>query len=70
MRLARSCQDSSGNECGSFWVYDLDDLEDTTADGVATPADFDTSWKYQQDVSILLLNLEEVRPSSAASNDL
>jgi len=31
------------------------------ADGVATPADFDTSKKYQQDVSILLRNLEEAR---------
>ncbi len=31
------------------------------ADGVATPADFDTSKKYQQDVSILLHNLEEAR---------
>ncbi|CAK8993857.1 unnamed protein product [Durusdinium trenchii] len=55
-----NCTDSFGNECGSFWVYDLDDLEDSAADG----ADFDHSkWKYQEDVSILLLNLEEVRVS-------
>ncbi|CAK8994475.1 unnamed protein product [Durusdinium trenchii] len=55
-----NCTDSFGNECGSFWVYDLDDLEDSAADGVSTQADFDHSkWKYQEDVSILLLNLEE-----------
>ncbi|CAK8986553.1 Uncharacterized protein SCF082_LOCUS595 [Durusdinium trenchii] len=59
-----NCTDSFGNECGSFWVYDLDDLEDSAADGVSTQADFDHSkWKYQEDVSILLLNLEEVRVS-------
>ncbi|CAE7498925.1 unnamed protein product [Symbiodinium natans] len=54
------CQDAFGNECGTFWIYDLDDIEDGSADGISTPADFDVSpWKYQQDVSILLLNLEE-----------
>ena len=58
------CQDAFGNECGTFWIYDLDDIEDGSADGISTPADFDVSpWKYQQDVSILLLNLEEVRAS-------
>lgn len=61
-------QDSLGNECGTFWVYDLDDLEDTTADGVATPADFDAShWKYQQDVTILLFNLEEAEDGRSRS---
>ncbi|CAJ1402439.1 unnamed protein product [Effrenium voratum] len=55
-----NCTDSFGNECGSFWVYDLDDLEDSTDDGVFTQADFDSSnWKYHQDVSILLTNLQE-----------
>jgi len=55
------CRDNKGNECGTFWVYDLDDLEDSTDDGVATQADYDrsTSWKYNQDVDIILYTLTE-----------
>ena len=42
-------------------------VEDSTADGVSTPASFEGSpWKYQQDVSILLLNLQEVWPAVVA----
>ena len=66
LRAVLCHQDTLGNECGTFWIYDLDDIEDSSADGVSTPADFDASpWKYQQDVSILLLNLEEVGHSGS-----
>lgn len=46
---------------GHFWIYDLDDLEDTTADGVDTQADYDSidNWKYNQDVDIILSQLTE-----------
>jgi hypothetical protein len=59
--FAPNCQDNKGRQCGAFWIYDLDDLEDTTTDGVASQADYDstTQWKYNQDVDIILYNLEE-----------
>lgn len=32
-----TCHDSIGRQCGTFWVYDLDDIEDgNTADAVTT----------------------------------
>lgn len=58
---APKCQDSKGRQCGTFWVYDLDDMEDTTSDGLSTLAEYvsDTRWKYNQDVDIILFGLTE-----------
>jgi len=55
------CADNKGRQCGSFWVYDLDDLEDTTSDSMTTKAEYDssTAWKYNQDVDIIVSNLVE-----------
>jgi len=55
------CQDNKGRQCGTFWVYDLDDLEDTAADGVSTRADYDSTanWKFNQDVDIIVYGLIE-----------
>eukprot|EP00931_Biecheleriopsis_adriatica_P047271 TRINITY_DN27224_c0_g2_i1.p1 TRINITY_DN27224_c0_g2~~TRINITY_DN27224_c0_g2_i1.p1 ORF type:complete len:3147 (+),score=582.09 TRINITY_DN27224_c0_g2_i1:27-9467(+) len=59
--MANDCQDNKGRQCGSFWIYDLDDLEDTTTDGMDTQADYDSSvnWKYNQDVDIIVSGLTE-----------
>jgi hypothetical protein len=60
-----ACKDSKNRQCGNFWVYDLDDLEDTTVDGVGTGAsgratyDSSTSWKYNQDVDVIVTGLLE-----------
>jgi hypothetical protein len=54
------CSDSpQGNMCGTFWIYDLDDLEDDTGDGVASQADYDDrfAWKFNRDVDIVLSGL-------------
>lgn len=53
------CRDGKGRECGSFWVYDLDDTEDGSDDGVTTYTDYITgdNWKYEQDVDIIVGNL-------------
>ena len=42
-------------------MYDLDDLEDTSADGMTTQAQYDaaTAWKYNQDVDIIVAGLIE-----------
>ncbi|CAE8610726.1 unnamed protein product [Polarella glacialis] len=50
-----TCEDSRGNQCGSVWVYDLDDLEDSTT----TQANYDssTAWRYNEDVEIILTGL-------------
>eukprot|EP00928_Gymnodinium_smaydae_P010937 TRINITY_DN14116_c0_g3_i2.p2 TRINITY_DN14116_c0_g3~~TRINITY_DN14116_c0_g3_i2.p2 ORF type:complete len:1544 (+),score=343.05 TRINITY_DN14116_c0_g3_i2:230-4861(+) len=55
------CQDNKGRKCGTFWVYDLDDLEDNAADGVSSLAEYesDLSWRYNQDVDIILYGLTE-----------
>ena len=59
--FAPFCKDNKARQCGTFWVYDLDDLEDTTTDGVDTQASYDvtTAWKYNQDVHIILSGLTE-----------
>merc|ERR1719197_850256 len=56
-----TCQDNKGRQCGDFWVYDLDDLEDTAMDGVNVQTEYDETnrWKYNQDVDIILYNLIE-----------
>jgi Zn finger protein HypA/HybF involved in hydrogenase expression len=56
---AAECEDSQGRVCGTFWIYDLDDLEDTAADGVDGWSDYDntTVWKFKQDVDIILTGL-------------
>jgi hypothetical protein len=59
-----NCHDDRGNLCGSFWVYDLDDTEDSTSDGIATFADYGgaaplTIWKFNEDVRIVLSGLTE-----------
>jgi hypothetical protein len=56
-----SCSDDQGRPCGSFWVYDLDDLEDTPLDGVVNMTDYENTsvWRYQEDVTIVLAGLEE-----------
>ena len=33
---ASTCMDMQNATCGSFWVYDIDDIEDGAADGVST----------------------------------
>ena len=33
-----TCTDNKGRQCGTFWIYDLDDLEDSTADYMTTRA--------------------------------
>eukprot|EP00434_Breviolum_minutum_P021433 symbB.v1.2.018913.t1/scaffold1524.1/size149785/2 len=45
-----NCEDGRGNQCGTFWVYDLDDIEDADADGVTSRTDYDDiyKWKYNQ----------------------
>ncbi|CAE7040249.1 NUDT20 [Symbiodinium natans] len=45
-----NCEDGRGNQCGTFWVYDLDDIEDADSDGVNSRADYDDiyKWKYNQ----------------------
>jgi hypothetical protein len=55
------CKDNKAQRCGTFWVYDLDDLEDTGSDEVTTQADYDqdTKWKYNRDVYIILSGLTE-----------
>ncbi|CAE8656882.1 unnamed protein product, partial [Polarella glacialis] len=54
------CEDNLGNQCGSFYVYDLDDIEDGSADGVSNKAQYDaTKWKFNQDVDIIVKNLVE-----------
>jgi hypothetical protein len=47
--------------CGEFWVYDLDDIEDGDAnDDVTNQAQYDAStWKYDQDVEIIVDGLTE-----------
>jgi len=56
-----SCFDGRGRKCGTFWIYDLDDLEDAPGDGVETRADYDKwdNWKYNQDVDIIIYGLTE-----------
>ena len=47
------CADNLGTECGSFWVYDYDDIEDGASDGATSIAEYDgASWKYNQDTRI------------------
>jgi mannose/fructose/N-acetylgalactosamine-specific phosphotransferase system component IIB len=58
------CEDNKGRQCGSFWIYDLDDIEDNYAndgDNVNTTAQYDLqeNWKYNQDVDIILYQLTE-----------
>jgi len=59
--MAGDCMDNKGRQCGTFWVYDLDDLEDNPLDGVNSQADYDSTdeWKYNQDVDIIVYNLIE-----------
>jgi hypothetical protein len=47
--------------CGEFWVYDLDDIEDgDTNDDVSSQAQYDAAtWKYDQDVEIIVDGLAE-----------
>ncbi|CAE7924644.1 unnamed protein product [Symbiodinium necroappetens] len=45
--------------CGSFWIYDLDDVEDTPLDGVSTVQDLAASYQYTRDVQITLFGLTE-----------
>lgn len=56
-----NCMDNKGRQCGSFWIYDLDDLEDTTADGLSTLADYhsDSVWRFNQDFDIIVSGLQE-----------
>ncbi|CAJ1388166.1 unnamed protein product [Effrenium voratum] len=59
--LQSSCADGRGNQCGTFWVYDLDDIDDADADGVSSQADYDDiyKWKFNQDVDIIVSGLTE-----------
>jgi len=56
-----TCHDSKGRQCGTFWIYDLDDLEDTTADGVSTQAEYESldNWRFNQDFDIIVSGLTE-----------
>merc|ERR1719171_2793712 len=47
--------------CGEFWVYDLDDIEDGDSnDDVSSQAQYDAAtWKYDQDVEIIVDGLTE-----------
>lgn len=55
------CHDGRGNECGNFWVFDLDDIEDGAADGVSSRAQYDEwgRWRFNQDVDIIVDGLNE-----------
>jgi hypothetical protein len=57
----QDCMDIHKNQCGNFWIYDLDDIEDgDSTDLVTTQAEYDASlWKQDRDVEILLNNLVE-----------
>ncbi|CAE8720003.1 unnamed protein product [Polarella glacialis] len=62
IKAAKStCHDSLGRECGSFWVYDLDDFEDTSGDGVTTISEYVAAgtWRFDEDVQIVLSGLVE-----------
>ncbi|CAE7397007.1 unnamed protein product [Symbiodinium pilosum] len=56
-----TCHDSKGRQCGTFWIYDLDDLEDTAADGVSTQAEYESldNWRFNQDFDIIVSGLSE-----------
>ncbi|CAK8993859.1 unnamed protein product [Durusdinium trenchii] len=56
-----TCKDSWGRDCGSFWVYDMDDLEDTTLDGMSSEDDYRhyQTWRHHEDVTIVLSGLLE-----------
>eukprot|EP00928_Gymnodinium_smaydae_P040215 TRINITY_DN27306_c0_g6_i1.p1 TRINITY_DN27306_c0_g6~~TRINITY_DN27306_c0_g6_i1.p1 ORF type:complete len:5181 (-),score=906.80 TRINITY_DN27306_c0_g6_i1:179-15013(-) len=58
---ASGCEDTRGVGCGTFWVYDLDDLEDGSADGLTSAEQYrgDSVWRFNEDVSILLSGLTE-----------
>jgi hypothetical protein len=60
------CSDSKSRPCGSFWVYDMDDIEDTTSDNVTDQTDYDSKniWRYNQDVDLVLFDLVEETPYS------
>lgn len=47
-----------------FWVYDLDDLEDSALDGVSSRADYDSAdeWKYNQDLRARARRLQPPEP--------
>jgi hypothetical protein len=55
------CQDDRSTPCGGFWIYDLDDLEDSADDGVGNQSDYDhpALWKSGADVNIILTGLTE-----------
>jgi len=56
-----NCRDSQGRQCGTWWIYDLDDIIDSVSDGVADVNDYGlvTNWKYNQDVDIIVNGLTE-----------
>ncbi|CAK8989373.1 unnamed protein product [Durusdinium trenchii] len=59
---AGTCSDNLGNQCGTFWVYDMDDIVDVinADDGVASRAEYEaTNWKYLRDVDIIVSGLTE-----------
>jgi len=59
--FAANCADTQSRACGSFWVYDFDDLEDSASDGVAAISDYNAAgtWTYNEDVEIVLSGLTE-----------
>eukprot|EP00927_Polykrikos_kofoidii_P002778 TRINITY_DN11111_c1_g1_i1.p1 TRINITY_DN11111_c1_g1~~TRINITY_DN11111_c1_g1_i1.p1 ORF type:complete len:1928 (+),score=277.30 TRINITY_DN11111_c1_g1_i1:722-5785(+) len=54
------CHDGRGRRCGTFWIYDLDDIEDDISDGVYDLTTYeDAIWKFNQDVDIIVSGLTE-----------
>merc|ERR1719482_1455981 len=50
-----TCMNMQKTSCGSFWVYDLDDLEDGAADGVTSQNDYDSALhRVNENLEILL----------------
>ncbi|CAJ1414200.1 unnamed protein product [Effrenium voratum] len=57
-----TCSDNLGNTCGTFWVYDMDDIVDVinADDGVSSRTEYEaTTWKYNRDVDIIVSGLTE-----------
>jgi hypothetical protein len=53
-----SCMDMHKIACGSFWVYDLDDIEDGANDGVTSQSGYGTAlYRADENVKVLLTGL-------------
>ncbi|CAK8986555.1 Uncharacterized protein SCF082_LOCUS597 [Durusdinium trenchii] len=55
-----NCSESrAARPCGSFWIYDLDDVEDTALDGVSSLSDYADAYRIGHDVQLSITGLKE-----------